>query len=386
MLGNFIYREKKMYFFLFALIPLFYQVTQYKELFFSEIPFFQYIPLLLIVVISFITGKIAEFKKTKIFILFFLVLFVNYVLIHFVSFNIKTEYIGITIPFLVLNFITYYVIAKISKFTDSKKDKELMLQYFFIGNSIFLVLAVFINFTDLINIDNYTYLFNGSRNSRAWFGFIHPNTAAMYLFVSSMISLYFLEKKKNFYWIMSSIFFLAALLATGSKTGLYGIIILILGYTSYNIFRKIPVKIKIGLSAILIPIVALLVVFQFGELWQNSSGRNDYISSNITQLMESGKLFSGYAPLNYTEIGNYYPVVISDNWYATNLVANGLVGTGVFITFSIYLLIKTKNIFWKMVFLAFLFMSIFENFLFIPGVILTQLIWVCVLSEGENDE
>lgn len=375
-----VFSEKKIYFLLFAMIPLFFQLQQYVDFPFDDIPLFQYIPYLLIFFFSFITKKLFVINKTKKAMLFGTVLFFNYLFFHIIFFNFEQRFLNQSIQYLVLIFLTYYTIVKVSLFIKNEEDLKKTIWYFFVGNSIVLIIAMIINFEELMNINNYLSILTGQRTSRAWLGFGHPNTTGMYLFLNSIICFYFaIVSNKKYSWIIMHIIFFIAMLATGSRTVFYGLIVIYIFFLYKTILIRFSIKVRYGIIVIIIPIATLLLGITFIELWDLASGRNELMQLNMQNLIETGNLFSGYGPINYTSLGDFFSIYTSDNWYVTNTLSNGIISTAFFAAYIIFLFKQEKDVFLKSIIISVLIMSLFENVLFNNGISLTSFVYVIVL-------
>lgn len=385
---------EKILFMLVSAIPIFYQISHFE--FGIGIPYIQYIPILIICLLPII------FKKSLLIFLslqakfLMLAVFLNYLLIPLISFNVGSTNPILELSNIILNFVFLFSIIIIASRVNRVDIFENYMRYFLIGNSIVLTLGIILNFSDLFNVNNYSWLFNDTRDSRAYFSFGHPNFAGIFLLIEILLLLYLFIKIKSKYLLFLLLFYLFALLATGSRTSFYGLIIFCVMYMYFFICYKTSKKLRLLIinMSIWLLIVYFGLIYDWKELLSDSSGRDTLLIHNLNELVKDGNLLTGIGPINYTSIAVFYPnYQMSDNWYVTNTMLYGVFGTisFVFVTLIsiIYLFLihsNSKNYkelnFVKSLTICILIISFFENLLYIPGVIVSFFFWLTALSVG----
>ena len=198
----------------------------------------------------------------------FILLFVTYII---------TPILGLTIfkydPLNNLFYISLYVIFIFSILVVvsfiNKQNYQSVILALLLGNSVLLIINIIVNISD-INLVNLKWLFGEDRESRAYFGFAHPNTAGMYIFIEILL-LSLWRKYNNKIIFLFNIFLFFILVLTGSRTAILALVLFIL----LEMYAKLKVKWNLYLSAaftwgIVLPLLILLLKdIDFGSFFKN---------------------------------------------------------------------------------------------------------------------
>ncbi|MGO4108862.1 hypothetical protein [Paenibacillus sp. YAF4_2] len=305
--------------------------------------------------------------------------------------------IGLTIfkydPLKNLYYILLYLIYIISlailvSFINSD-NKNVVIQMILIGNSLVLVFNLLVNLNEL-NADNFNWLTGGERGSRANFGFSHPNTAGMYLFLEIML-IYYMQKMKignKYVWSSLIVILTIFLLATGSRTAVLGMLLFFLLKLYSSIVAKLNVKLLLAILLCLIfPLLIIyLLQFNFTKFLEEASGRGTNLTQNLSVLFDQNAFIFGIAPINTSNLRLIEGLTFSDNWYVTHLIQFGFIGLILFVMNILFIIsislkkrkgIENLNIFTLLCVL--LFYSGAENVMFSPGVLLSWVFWTLIL-------
>ncbi|MEA3573930.1 hypothetical protein [Peribacillus frigoritolerans] len=261
-----------------------------------------------------------------------------------------------------------------------------VLQIILIGNSILLIYNLLLNLNE-INMENFKWLISGERESRANLGFLHPNTAGMFLFIE-IILLYYIYKLKigfAYIWIPSIFILLIFLLATGSRTALLSTILFFILNLYSKVMSKINVKLQLSVFfGVILPVLTLsLLNFNFNDFVDSASGRGTALAQNLNVLNQHNSFFFGIAPVNVSDLKILIiGLTFSDNWYITHLIQFGFIGMVLFITNILIVIInavKQNNHIILTLLMVLLFYSAAENVMFIPGVLVSWVVWILIL-------
>ncbi|GFN29858.1 hypothetical protein [Paenibacillus xylaniclasticus] len=268
------------------------------------------------------------------------------------------------------------------------ENYKTVLKTILLGNSILLIMNLLTNMNE-INIDNYSWILAGERNSRANFGFSHPNTAGMFLFLE-IILIYYVNKLgcgRWYVWTVLIGLLLPFLLATGSRTAVIGTILFFLLSLYSSVLSKANPLIQLAVFfGVIVPgFIVMLYQFNLEAFFNEASGRNSNLVHNLNILKEHDAVVFGIAPVNVSDLKTMIDgLTFSDNWYVTHLIQFGLVGMALFV-FSLFMVlfvsIRQKRLGIVTLLIILLFYSGAENVMFIPGVLISWVMWILIFTK-----
>lgn len=271
-----------------------------------------------------------------------------------------------------------------------KKDFIYILISCLIGNSLFLIYTIISNINQITS-RNILSVLDGNRKSRADFAFGHPNTAAMFIFVEIILLYLVFIKFFNKKHLGSAliIMFILPMLATSSRTALYGLLLFFILEILRKIFFKLEIRKRILSFYIIIPPILILILDKFNLTFflSSSSGRNNSVEYNLRYIIDSNRLLTGFGPTPVSSISRTLPIKISDTWYITHILSFGLISLIIISINMIYLLIlfinksNYKNGYVVSLIIVLLFYSGAENVLFVPGTIFSWVFWMLIYLE-----
>lgn len=368
------------------IIPLFFHIYDQGYAF----NYFQYIPFILIIIIYLFDDKKRTLNRNN--KILYLKLLSLYLILPFLTFNIGQVNMISGISYILLNLIYISSILIISMYSN-KENFMLMLKKFIIGNSIGLIFALLTHLNQ-INMNNLSWILGGARISRADFGMSHPNFAGAFLF-ANIIALYLYnkfskEKNKTIYFLI--VFFNIMLVFTGSRTA---IMIQILFYFLDQLLyalRKINKYLRQSIYFLLGIFILLSLIYNINiDIGIDLNSIEDRFSNliwNLKLLESKNRILIGIGPINIRSLVQYLDgMKVSDNWYITTIVTHGLIGLIIMIRIIISTMkniIKNKNITMGIFFICICIYALFENVLFVPGVLLSFFTWFIVFLSLKN--
>lgn len=266
------------------------------------------------------------------------------------------------------------------------------------GNSIVLIFNLLKNITDISDI-NFSTILTSDREVRAIYGFSHPNTVSMFLLVEMLLIYLILKKyKREKYRIVSSISIftlLIFLISTGSRTAILVVCLFILLSILDKLKEKLAIKLKICLNIVIMVVIMLFLLYKFdlNVFLANSSGRDTAIIQNISSVIKYGTILYGIAPVNISILNEPCNLGFTDNWFIVQLIQFGLIGI-IFMIFCIGKMFKiynkNKNYTCMNLLISILFYGFAERVVFVPGVLLSVIIWIILIVnlniDGKNFE
>ncbi len=377
--------DKRMYLKINLFLILIIPITSQLSTTYLNLGSIIYIPYILIIITSLFYKK-NNLKNTKNYNLVSIILTVitlSFIISPIVSFNIfKYDPIkNIMYIMLFLIFILTIFIVSIN-FINNYND---FLKFSLIGNSIILIYNLIFNIKEL-NYINFQTILTENRGDRASFGFVHPNIAAMFIIIEMiLIYLFFIkEKKKCFIPYINISILCIFLIATGSRTANIVVVIFSI-FSIYNkLIKRLNVYIRLIMFLIMISIALILLTYKFdlNSILQNSSGRDIAFSINIVSIKTYGNILTGISPQSIENLSKYIFLDYADNWYLVQLIQFGFIGLIIFfisIIFMIYIFIKNNNKVCLNLLICLLIYSFAERVLFVPGVLLSFIIWCIFL-------
>jgi len=319
---------------------------------------------------------------------------IAYLFLPFLFLTITYNNFKTNIFYTILNVIFLFAIVLIS--AEIKKDEyKFILVGTLISNTIYLSYLIILNFNE-INLQSIQLVFNGDRKGRANFQLGHPNFAAMFILVTLILIYIVIYKIYNMKKsaIILSLLFVIPLLATGSRTASYSLLLFYILEIYFYILKCCDERIKIILKLVCVLVIIYISYAYFYEYFQeNGSGRSGAIIKNIKVLIDNKRILYGFGPIQVSRLKKTIPeLAISDNWYITEVIRYGIIGLGI-MAYVVILLVKAllkckgKSNYAVSLLILLLFYSFTENVLFIPGVILSYVCWMifsCELNLNTN--
>lgn len=261
------------------------------------------------------------------------------------------------------------------------KEYILFIKYSLLGNSILLIYNLGININELMNIDFSTIL-TTNRITRAAFGFLHPNTTAMYILIQIiLVYLYLIKiKKKSKKGLILISILSIFLIGTGSRTANISMvlfIVLLLYLKFINNFNK-WIRATITIASIIVLFLVLVYKVDISNILAASSGRDRAFFYNMNIIINNNSLLTGIAPASIEEINKIFFLDFADNWFIVQIIQFGIIGlfiiSGLLLKL-LYRFMKMKNNIAIILIIVMLFYSIAERVLLVPGVTLSWVFW-----------
>jgi hypothetical protein len=338
----------------------------------------------LIVLVAILTNNMKLYFSKKLLKVMGIIATV-YIMVPLLGFNLDFEVILYGLLALLFVYVIY-ICGGVVAF--NRKD---LLFSLLISNSVVMVFQILKNL-DEINQNTIMRMFDSNLYNRAYFGFSHPNFAAMFI-VEEIILLYFclkLSRHSSYYWLAILTCFVP-LMATGSRTAFISILFF---FVSELIFKLSPILKKYTRYVYLLGFIVgfLLIINLLGaELVSNSSGRFDQVINNINVLSKNNKILFGLGGGSTSSISSIKGINFSDNWYITCILQYGVIGLGVMLILFLRISSKVFKVsvgnesYISLLFVLAIY-SIAENMLFTPGVSYSWLSWVLITSEMFPDK
>jgi exopolysaccharide production protein ExoQ len=197
--------------------------------------------------------------------------------------------------------------------------------------SVFLITAVFL-IGKIVNPEKFFRLTHGGEEARLGGFIINPNELGMLLVIG--ISTTFIELKHSYNkwskWIMM-VLMMYALMITGSRSSLVGLLLIILYYVSQSKTKRMQVVILAGLCAVA-PYIVHQVFIKQGDVEEVMSltGRLPFWKDLVTINFPREPLLGyGYMRIDYTdkfESLNSYAGAMTHNTFLQVLMGLGLTG------------------------------------------------------------
>lgn len=363
-------------------IPLIFQIILKN----GVSSYLMYIPYIIIcIAFLFIKRKI---KVNKSIVAISIGIVIVYLFLPFLFLTITYNNFKTNIFYSILNIVFLFAII-ITSAEIKRNEYEFILRGTLISNTIYLSYLIIKNFYQ-INLQSIQLVFNGNRQGRADFQLGHPNIAAMFIVVNIILIYIVIYKIYNMkkIAIMLSLSFVIPLLSTGSRTASYSLLLFYVLELYWNKLKQCDEKIRIICTLIFISgVIYILYSYLLQYFLENSSGRNVAIINNIEVLIKNKKILYGFGPIQISRLKRIISqLMISDNWYMTQLIRYGIIGLGI-IVFILVLLVKNlfkckyENRYGISLLIMLLFYSFAENVLFVPGVILPWVCWMIFFCE-----
>lgn len=293
-------------------------------------------------------------------------------------------YIILFCVFIFYLYIVSYVISTEKQFMS-------FLKYSLLGNSLILITNIILNLDELKYIEFNTILSN-ERNLRAYFGFSHPNTTAMYILIE-MLLIYLIYIKINNKKKIIGILFISILsiflISTGSRTANMSLIIFILLEIYSHCIKRLNKYMRISILFLTTSFLFILLInkVDISYILSNSSGRDRALINNIKAIKEYGNFVFGIAPTSIEILKSKCMLDYTDNWIITQMIQFGILGVVIILSSIIILLIefiKYRNYICINLLLTLFFYSMAERVLFVPGVTLSWFIWSLLFISSKN--
>lgn len=360
---------------LISLMPAVLQITSITTVSFYRLGF------MLIPIIYFIIVKVMQKDYTinKEVWKFMIAVTLSYLIIPLCS--LKANINGIMYYVLLICFVIVVYIGGTAIYNNANKA----LKYMFIFSTSVLSYQILTNLKE-INSKTIMGVINGSRLYRAKFGYGNPNSAAM-MIVFEIILIYAcirISKYKKCMFLIN-ILLLIPLMATGSRTGVLSVFIFFGLELLFSICKNYKNKNK--LFFIIFFVLSAFCIYKFGtDIIQNSSGRDKYIIENLKTLVKNKTLLFGIGGASITNINESGDFLVCDNWYVTTIITSGLVGGIIILSYMISVFYKIfknnfKTTITKSIIIMMCIYGMTENVLFIPGMVLSCLLWTCIFYD-----
>ncbi len=343
----------------------------------------QYIPLIFLIIFT-IVSKEKIFIANSVKVVVSLV-FLTYVFIPIVSFNLGKNNLVVESLYTILNII-FIIFMLVLRVYSKKYGMEFILKNLIIGNSIGLTYSFLCNLNSFTH-DNLKWITSANRTYRAHFGYSHANFAAMFIFSNIlMIYVYYYIIKNECRWrgVILIVIFTIIMLFTGSRTAVLCEGIFLLLEIIRNILKRVNLWLKIFLICLIIIILIVtgifLNIYGFNVSLDLESlyVRINSLKNNIS-ILKGKSLFFGNGAINISSMQDYVSnMKISDNWYITAMLMYGIIGVIIMLFNVFYIVInsiKMKNYFIVNLIITFIIYSTMENVLFVPGALISMLFW-----------
>lgn len=383
---------EKLIYVLITIIPIIYQIQGMKN---TNIDLIQYIPMFCINVVLIIYFYRKRISISKHYIKVAIILTITIIGMPIITFNINSTYFinSLLYSLLYLNFIIFIILLS-NYMVNGMYFK--VIKCFCIGNSVILIINIASN---LVNISfenlfiNIFGIFNDIKIVES-FGYKHPNLAAIYILIQILlIYLYFNNRKLT---VKISIFILTiiicliiCLILTGSRTAIICLAIFIIFKSIYMIFNKIDKRLQITIITLVISIAGIILFnFNFDNLnfVESINIRIKSIKDIINYIRYNGNIFIGIGPSSVSQIALYtLGIGAPDNGFIVILIQYGIVGLVSILGCILYLFKFNKNNLNNInMTICLLFYSLTENVLFVPGVLISLIVWILIITDNNK--
>ncbi|MCC8163607.1 MAG: hypothetical protein LIO86_10715 [Lachnospiraceae bacterium] len=347
-----------------------------------------YIPMLLVLFYAFYFQRVLVFdEQSRVILMLF---YAATVVLPILDLNIIRAGISETVMEMGLSAVTFTAVFLLAN-ENHGMPADSMIGYMLLGNSVVLFYNILLN-ADEISLMNISYLLQGERSVRAYFGFSHPNTVALYACLEVILLYLYLIRIRRRYIIGAALIVLswAAIVSTGSRTGFYCASFFI-GMEVYQNYLMRKVRTKLKNLIYLIPVFLVFTLLTSStytlDMTSYTSGRDVLNAECIAQLQENGWAFFGYAPLNLLSLSPYLD--LTDCGYVITIAQFGYVGLGIFIIIFCYM---AWNFFQREAYtgmnllMVLVLYSATENVVFNSGVSLSVCLWILMALYLVRDE
>jgi|GEM_PF-1737095 len=367
--------------FLIACVPFFNQLVNMN----GNFPYIQYMPyILMIIAFIYARAPIDISSEGKVILFIFVGVYTISPIVG------QTIYKYDPVKNLIYIFLFLIFILSLSAAVSyiQYDNYRTVLTMILIGNSLLLVYNLLTHLNQ-INIENYNWILTGDRDSRARFGFMHPNTAGMFLFLEIML-IHYLQRLgygNRSVWGAAIGVLLLFLFATGSRTAVISTILFFVFHWYAAAVSRIDRKLQLSIFfGVIVPgIILYLYRFNIADFFDEASGRSSNLVQNINVLVQHNAVVFGIAPINVSDLKVLIDgLTFSDNWYVTHLIQFGLIGMALFI-FNVFMIMIVSIRQGKLSIITLLIILLFysgaENVMFIPGVLISWVMWIMIMSK-----
>lgn len=376
---------------LIIIIPLLYQIIGLQGI---NVEYIQYIPIMIINVLLCIYFCKYRVYIRKISLRLANIIIFGIILLPLITFNFDPLNFkpGFLYSILYINLIIFIIL--LSSYMRGGKFKATILDLL-IGNSLILIMNIILNINKLsisICIQNLIGIFNDIKFVE-FFGYKHSNLAALYIlleilliYIYSKVSSGFLNKYKN----IIIVFFILVLMRTGSRTAIIVTII----YSIFNILYKLINKLNGKYKLLICIFLGILTFMLYVFLSQKNIDLAESIDERVLmvgQVMEymnnNNSFINGIGPTSVTGIKEYIiNINPPDNGYITLLIQYGIIGLISVVIVLLILIYKNNKISNSdniALIISLLIYSLTEAVLFVPGVLISVIVWVIVFTMME---
>lgn len=370
-----------------ALIPIIYQLCGLRDFTINN-DLIQYVSTITLNIILIIYILKNNLKFDKEVMKKVILLFIAVVGIPFVFWRFTDQFYVRNLMFIGLYINTMLLFILISVY--SKTYKIEVLKAFLTGNTFILGVGILFEINKIsisLLVNNCISLFNDGIRERLYFGFNHPNLAAIYILCEVILINIIYGKNKNIKFITNTIGYIL-LITTASRTAVFALTI----YIIMKIFIKFIFSINKYLRGMVISTVIIsFIIFGAYNNGNNSvtnkieslEVRSDDIKTSINYLIENDIILLGIGPVSHTKICVFdSQLKAPDNGYISFIIQFGILGFSfVMLTIGSIVIkcIKNRDYNTLSIIGMFLFYSLSEATLFVPGVFITLLIWIIMI-------
>lgn len=348
--------------------------------------------------------KKANFYTHKFSKMFLIITFSVYVFLPLATFNVVELDVMSNINTIIFDFIFILVIIIISSQSRTHERLYKIMVAIFVGNGLYIFPQIFMDYSQLLLVENYVWIQEGERVARATYGMRHPNFTGTVILIEIFCTwflLYELKNKLNKAVLISvQLVLILALITTGNRAAVYGILIAFLFSTYLFILKKINGSMRnlIILYSIGSFSVFIAFFFDWNNFYSSSASlieRYNIMKSVFEEVHRYGDYVFGIAPLDQIGLAEKFIFLRNDNWFIQTIVLYGAVGLVSMIILIIYILLNEvksyfrsndRNSLFKLaVFIGVISYSTMEITLFAHGYPLSLFLWIVVLSSAKRD-
>ncbi|EJR48923.1 hypothetical protein IIM_04100 [Bacillus cereus VD107] len=360
--------------------------------------------------ILFVTIILVATKKMKISInkkqrFFLFIAFMVYVFFPIISFNIVNFDFTSNVNTVFFDFIFIIAIVIISsQMGDLVKFYRVMLVVA-IGNGLYILPEIFLDFSQIFVVDNYTWILKDERTARATYGLGHPNFAGMIILVEIFSILFCLFWNRSIFikiiCIVLEVILIFALITTGNRAAVYALVFSIIVGVYLFLLKKINTLMRniLLVYSTVIFFIFIVFIFDWTSFYSSSASlieRFTIMNSVISYIPIYGDYLFGIAPLDQISLATEFIFLRNDNWFIQTVVLYGVLGLTCMLILILYLFCyevktyfkskKNTSLFNLVVFIAVINYSMMEITLFAHGYSLSLFLWIIILTKNEYDK
>ncbi|MCR5742968.1 MAG: hypothetical protein K6F92_04455 [Lachnospiraceae bacterium] len=356
-----------------------------------------YVPLIIMLIYEYIIkGKRPQI--TKKYLLFGALMALAYIFSSLLSFELMVN----DVMYVILIFAMFFSLPVFGDIMS--KNILCATRLLYLGNAVVLypLLCMNVSKISFAQILNSLAVDGMSRFGRNYFGFYHPNTAALMIVTQIVLSVILVSKsRKLMEKIVVSIIILPmiiCLLSAGSRTAVIAVFLL---FFLLFIFKSLKFTPHFRFITYLVIVCAAVIVAintdVVNMLIYNSSGRFYSTQLIVKEMNNQGRLLFGIG-VHQISSGSISRILggifIVDNWYVYMFVSTGIIGFVSIVFGLVYyfrVIIKdtpvSQNRFLIRALIACLLVyGLAENVVFVPGVLYSIITWILLEGLSLSDE